>query len=425
MSDSFSVALAMLAALPPLFVLSAFFSGSETVLLSLTGAQRARIRARSPRTDELIGACLADKALLFSTLLVGNTFVNFAISTIGYYLFADLIPGGGWLAVPVMTVALLFLGEITPKRFALRYAEQAAPVCARLLIFWRSVLSPFNFVLRFMSRAFAPMLERERRALSDDEFVTVMEAAAESGAVTARDAEMVEGVLRLSELCANDEMIPRVDIEGYDRDRPEAFRRAALAAARHRYLLVYCRTPDIVEGIIDVQTGEITDALFVPETVTLDDLLVTFAKSGKPLAVVLDEYGGTAGIISPKDILELVVGPRVFADPCQEPALVQRGDNVWDIDARASLDEINHELELELQAEDADRLSGWVQFHAGSLPHVGQKIEAEGCRATVLRRRRRRVTEVRLEVLRRPEIGTEEEMIAETDEAVERTEEDQ
>ena len=415
---------AMLAALLPLFALSAFFSSSETVLFSLTGAERARIKARSPRLDAIISACLEDKAVLFSTLLVGNTFVNFALSTIGYYLFSDFIPGGGWLAVPVMTVALLLLGEITPKRLALRYAEQFAPVCARLLLFWRAVLSPFNLVLRFTSKAFAPALERERRALSDDEFVTVMETAAENGAVSAADAEMVEGVLRLSELCANDEMTPRVDIEGYDVDRPEDFRRAALAAARHRYLPVFRRTPDAVEGVIDVETGEIAAALFVPETVTLDDLLVKFAKSGKPLAVVLDEYGGTAGIISPNDILELIVGPGVFADPRQEPAIVRRGANLWDIDARASLDEINHELELDLQAEDADRLSGWVQFHAECLPHVGQEIVADGCRATVLRRRRRRVTEVRLEVLKRPAATTEEEIIAETDEAVERTEED-
>ena len=410
--------------LPFLFVLSAFFSGSETVLFSLTGAQRARIKARNARADARIGRCLADQAVFFSTLLVGNTLVNFLISTIGYCLFANWLPGGGWLAVPAMTVALLVFGEITPKRLALKYAEEVAPTCARLLLFWRILLSPFNHVLRFMSRAFAPALARERRALSDDELVSVMESAAEHGDVSAVDAEMVEGVLRLSELCANDEMTPRVDIDGYDIDRDEAFRAAARANAKHRYLPVFKRTPDAIEGVIDVVTGKIEDPLFVPETVTLDDLLVTFAKSRKPLAVVLDEYGGTAGIITPNDILELIVGPGVFASPDQEPAIVRKGANVWEIDARASLDEINRTLDIELEAEDADRLSGWVQFHAERLPHVGQEIEADGCRATVLKRRRRRVTLVRLEVLEHPATDTDEEIIAETDEAVERTEED-
>ena len=417
--------IAELIALPPLLALSAFFSGSETVLFSLTGSQRARIRERSAKADARIGRCLSDKSVLFSTLLIGNTFVNFLISTLGYCLFDNLgFSGSGLLALPVMTVLLLIFGEITPKRLALRYAEQIAPACARLLWFWRTILSPLNSVLRFTSRAFAPALERERRALSDNELVSVMESAAEHGEVREADAKMVEGVLRLSELCANDEMTPRVDIVGYDIDLDASVREAALAGTPHRFLPVFRRTPDAIEGVIDRQTGKIEDALFVPETVTLDDLLETFAKSRKPLAVVLDEYGGTAGIITPNDVLELIVGPGVFGDPGQEPSIIRQGANVWEIDARASLDEINRALDIELEAEDADRLSGWVQFHAERIPHIGQEIEADGCRATVLKRRRRRVTLVRLEVLKRSAAGTDEEIVAETDEAVRRTEED-
>lgn len=406
-----------------LFLLSAFFSSAETVLFSLTGAQRARIKARSASADRLIGRCLDDKAVLFSTLLVGNTFVNFALATLGYRLFAAWIPGSPWLAVPTMTILLLVFGEITPKRLALKLTERLAPGYAVMLIFWRRLLTPFNVVLRYTSRAFAPALERERRALSDAELVSVLESAAEKGTVSARDAEMVEGVLRLSELSANDEMTPRVDIEGYDTDLDVDRRNAGVAAARHRYLPAFRRTPDAIEGVYDRETGTISDALFVPETVTLDDLLVTFAKSRKPLAVVLDEYGGTAGIITPNDILELIVGPGVFAHPNDEPQIVKKGPNIWEIDARASLEEVNRALDLELEAEDADRLSGWIQFHAERLPHVGQEVEADGCRATVLKRRRRRVTLVRLEVLTRAAALEDEEILADTDEAVERTEE--
>ena len=412
----------MIVVLALLFLLSAFFSSAETVLLSLTGAQRARIKTRNAAADRRIANCLSDKALLFSTLLVGNTFVNFAIAALGYRILSEHLPSGGWLAVPVMTVLLLFLGEITPKRLALLLTEEIAPAYASLLLFWRAVLTPFNVILRFTSRAFAPALARERRALSDDELISVLDSAAEHGDVSQRDADMIEGVLRLSELSANDEMTPRVDIEGYDIDLPEETRRNALARAQHRYLPVFRRTPDAIEGVIDRETGEIEDAVFVPETVTLDDLLVTFARSRKPLAVVLDEYGGTAGIISPDDILELIVGPAAFGNPGSEPQIVRKAPNVWEIDARASLDEINRTLDVELDAEDADRLSGWVQFHAERIPHVGQEIEADGCRATVLKRRHRRVTLVRLEVLSRESSTSDEEILADTDEAVERTE---
>ena len=412
-------------ALAVLFALSAFFSASETILFSLTPTQRHEIRRRDAKADEAVGRCLDDSAVLLSTILVGNTLVNFAVATIGYRLMVALLGfSGGWLAVPVMTVALLFLGEITPKQIALRRAESLAPACARLLLFWRSALAPCNLMLKSASRAFAVVLERERRALSDAELISVLDAAAERGELARADAEMVEGVLRLSELCVNDEMTPRVDMETYDVDLDPQTRRAAAAVCRHRFLPVIRRTPDAVEGVYDATTGTIEDAFFVPETMTLDDLLVKFCRSGRRLAVVLDEYGGTAGLITRTDIEEIIFGPKVFSRPEDEPSMVAKGPAVWEIDARTSLDEINRELGLELEAGDADRLSGWVAFHAERIPHVGQEIEADGCRATVLRRRRRRVMSVRLEVLKYPDRDTDAEILADTDESVEKTEED-
>ena len=407
-----------------LFALSFFFSGAETILFSLSPSQRQRIGERDARAGAQVAECLGDSALLLSTLLVGNTLVNFAIASIGYGLFADHLPAGGVLAVPTMTVALLFLGEITPKQIALRYAEELAPPCARLLLFWRTVLAPFNFLLKSASRAFQSRLARERRALSDAELVSVLETGAERGDFVRADTEMIEGVLRLSELCANDEMTPRVDMQVYDVDLPEDRRAVALETSQHRYLPVIRRSPDVVLGVYDRKAGKTEDALFVPETVTLDDLLVTFRRSGKPLAIVLDEYGGTAGLISPDDILELIFGPQVFSRPDAEPLVVQEGPSTWTIDARANLDEVSREIGVELEAEDADRLSGWVAFHAERLPHVGQEIEADGCRVTILKRRHRRVSLVRLEVVERPQAETDEEILAETDEAVEKVEEE-
>ena len=409
-----------------LFALSAFFSGSETILFSVTPAQRQRIRARSPAADERLGRCLSDSARLLSTLIVGNTLVNFALAALGYRLFAEALPScGGFLAVPTMTALLLVFGEIAPKQVALRRVEALAPGCARLLLFWGAALAPFNFLLNSVTRAFTKSIQRERRALSDGELVSVLEAASERGEFSSADAEMVEGILRLSELCANDEMTPRVDMETYDLDLPEDARREAAARATHQRLPVIRRTPDAVEGVYDRETGATEDALFVPETVTLDDLLVTFRRSGRAIAVVLDEYGGTAGLISLTDVLEVVFGPRVFGnDASNEPAIVQTGPRTWEIDARANLDEVNRALGVELDADDADRLSGWVAFHAERLPHVGQQIEADGCRATILRRRRRRVTLVRLEVLAFPVASSDEDIMEETDDEVEKTEED-
>jgi magnesium and cobalt transporter len=174
----------------------------------------------------------------------------------------------------------------------------------------------------------------------------------------------------------------------------------------------------------DVKLGDIMQPIhFVLESITLDKVLAEFLERHQHLFAVLDEYGGTAGIISLSDILELVFGPTVFARPQDEPSIVRRGDGEWVIDARANLDEINRELGVELEAGDADRLSGWVAYHAERLPHVGQEIEADGCRATILKRRRRRVVSVllKVEAARR---ATDEEILNESDEEAERAEED-
>lgn len=410
-----------------LIILSACFSGAETLLFSLTPTQRERIRQYSPKIEAKVARCLKDPSECLSTLLVGNTFVNFAIATIGYMLFDSFFPRwGGTFSVPAMTILLLLFGEIMPKQIALRYSERLAGACVAFVLFWRVVLWPFNIAFRLSSGVFGAAVERERRALSDAELVSVLEGASERGEFSPGDTEMIEGVLRLSELHANDEMTPRVDMEGLDSDNPDSVRQQFLKHARHRYLPVFRRSPDCIEGIIDRDTGKIEEALFVPEQVTLDDLLVTFRKSEKPIAIVLDEYGGTAGLITPNDIMELILGPGIFGDggTQSEPFIKHVKANEWLIDARASLDEINRTLDIELEAEDADRLSGWVAFHAERIAHIGQEIEADGCRATILKRRRRRVTLVRLEVLSRPAADSDEKLLAETDEAVEKTEEE-
>jgi len=397
-----------------LFLLSAFFSGSETVLFSLSPIQVQRIRNRNTAAGDRLETLLSDPAMILSTLLVGNTLVNFAIASLGYMLVARLAPHWGEvIAIPLMTVALLLFGEVTPKRIAITNAERLAPACSRLLLFWMWLLRPFNMVLGVGSRVFKKSLRRERRALSDDELLTVVEVGEEQGVLDSEEASMVDGILRLSDLMASDEMTPRVDMVGIDLDTPLESQLETARRARHRYLPVYVRTPDAIEGCLDSVQFLLdpehdlrkakAEALFVPENVSLDDLLVTFQRSGKHIACVLDEYGGTAGLITRGDILELITAPVAKGGIEAGAAIRQVSGDTWLIDGTSSLDEINHTLDLELEADDADRLAGWITFHAGRLPQVGQTVEAQGCRATVQHVRKRRVDTVMLEVLSRPE----------------------
>lgn len=396
-----------------LISLSAFFSGSETVLFSLSPIQVQRIRNRDPVAGGRLETLLGDPALILSTLLVGNTLINFAIASVGFMMIASLVPAWGELiAIPLMTLVLLLFGEVTPKRVAISHAERLAPLCSRLLLFWLWLLRPFNLVLTAGSRVFKKSLRRERRALSNDELRTVVEVGEEQGVLDAEEASMVEGIMRLSELKASDEMTPRVDMAGLDLDTSVEQQLAIARQTRFRDLPVYVRTPDAIEGFVDVTRflldpehdarKAISPALFVPENVSLDDLLVTFQRSGKHIACVLDEYGGTAGLITRGDILELITAPVAKGDS-KERAPVQRlqGD-VWLVDGTVSLEELNRQLDLALEADDADRIAGWITFHAGRLLQAGQSVEAQGCRATVRRMRKRRIDAIQLEVIERP-----------------------
>jgi len=397
-----------------LIALSAFFSASETVLFSLSPIQVQRIRNRNPIAGGRLDTLLGDPALLLSTLLVGNTLVNFAIASMGFTLIKGLVPAWGEvIAIPVMTLALLLFGEVTPKRVAVSHAERLAPSCSRLLLFWLWLLRPFNVVLTAGSRIFKKSLKRERRALSNDELRTVVEVGEEQGILDAEEVSMVEGIMRLSELKASDEMTPRVDMVGLDLDTSVAQQLAVVRRSPFRHLPVYVRTPDAIEGFVDVSRflldpehdarKAISPALFVPENVSLDDLLVTLQRSGKHIACVLDEYGGTAGLITRGDILELIAAPVAKNDSSERSPVQRLGDDVWLVAGSVSLEELNRQLDLALEADDADRIAGWITFHAGRLPQVGQTVEAQGCKATVRRMRKRRIEAVQLEVLEHPE----------------------
>ena len=414
-----------------LFVLSAFFSGCETVLFSLSPIQVQQLRERNQAAGQRVEKLMASPAMILSTLLVGNTLVNFAIATLGYLAMAQLLPVyyAKAVAIPLLTFMLLLFGEVTPKRLALQYAETLAPICSRLLLFWMWLLKPFNLLLNAGSAVFKQTLKCERRGLTNDELLTVVEVSEEQGVLDTEEAEMVDGIMRLSELKASDEMIPRVDMIGLDLDTPVEKQLQIATTAHVRYLPAYMRTPDAIEGFVntahflldpdhDVRKAMVP-AQFVPENMPLDDLLILLQRTGTHIACVLDEYGGTAGLITRSDILELVTDP-VMSPTEKERSMIQPlHHDVWLIDGTTSLEELNRTLDITLEADDADRVAGWVTFHSEHFPQSGERVEAQGVRVTVRHIRRRRIETVYLEVLQRSEAeDIEQEALVTTNELV-------
>jgi len=204
-------------------------------------------------------------------------------------------------------------------------------------------------------------------------------------------------------------MTPRVDLIGIDLDDPPDVWLKTAMRVQFRHLPIYRRSPDRAEGFLDVPRYLISEnhdfeaarspAFFVPETARLDDLLTLFQKEHRRVAFVADEYGGTAGLLTLGDILEEIVGDVEDEFGIEKLTVQKMGANLWIVDGSTSLEEINYALDTSLQAEGADRISGWITVHTGRIPHTGEAVEAQGCRVTVHRTRKTRIVTVFIEKL--------------------------
>lgn len=305
----------------PLFALSAFFSSSETVLFSLTPLQLRHLSEKKPSMGETLNSWRKDPSRVLSTILAGNTLVNFAIATLGYLIFdAFFSPAIAAAAtVPAFTLLLLIFGEIIPKQYAMRNAERLAPICVNLLKFWMGILKPLAVIMAAGSSIFKDLLSRERRALTDDELRAVIEGAKDDGVLDSEEASMVRGVMRLPDLYALNEMTPRIRLKGVEASIPDEKKFEVAEKSDYPYLPVYEKDMDHIVGFLDVEdfindpsrraATWIQEPLKVSEHEGLDDILVLFVKTGRRIALVQDRWGGTAGIITRGDILELIVKP--------------------------------------------------------------------------------------------------------------------
>lgn len=395
-----------------LFALSAYFSGCETAMLSLSPLQIQRVKVRNRKLGERLSAMLGQPEVLLSTLLIGNTFVNAALASVGFAFVSQC----GWVpkayaevtSIVAVTLLVLLFGEISPKQFAIRHAEALVPFLVRTLSVAIPLLWPLSWCLRKLLSPFRKTLKPESRAVSDEELVSVVNLGQEHGDLDREEGAMVRGILRLSELNASDVMTPRVDLIGLDKnDSPQTHERM-MRAAPFVWMPLWDDSADnfidfvdvsryLLDPAHDLEAARCHCAEAVPENIGLDDLLIFLYRRNLPMVLVADEYGGTAGIVSRGDILEFLSLETEDGHTPEEADIRAHGPNCWMVAGDAALEQINFALGTHLEADDADRMSGWVTFHGGRIPRVGETVEADGYRVTVQKMRRRKILSVMLE----------------------------
>jgi putative hemolysin len=405
-------------ALGGLLVLSAFFSGTEIALFSLSKLQLRRLRKEHPAQGQIISELLDQPHRLLSTILFGNTIANVAAAILGYGILRTLLhEHAEAVAVPVMTVVILLCGEVTPKTLVIRSAgffalHVARPI--RWMVIWTSQLRHTTevvsaWIVQRIERLPYFSAQKVRSATpTEDEYRTLLTASERAGVVRKEERYMVNKILALEKMQVKEIMTPRVDMQCVEDALSPDEMAGTLRRIKHRRVPIIHETPDTVEGILKVKDflvnplRELDEVVelpnFVPETMSVAKLLKNFRKQEHPVAIVVDEYGGTQGMVTLEDVLEEIVG-EIEDEFDKSEIMVQKLDERrYLINGKARLELVNEQCGLALRAPDVETIAGWVIAQLGALPKEGEQVLYENVRATARKVLKNRIGEVLLEV---------------------------
>ncbi len=403
----------ILIALVILVCLSAFFSASETAFSSLNPI-RLKSRADSGDTRAIrVLRIIEQYDNLLSTILIGNNIVNIAASSLATVFFVELLGGisGPPAATVVLTLVILIFGEISPKSMAKEMPETFAFAFAPFIHVLMLVFRPLNFLFSAWKKLLRKFFHSdENNAITEGELVTMVSEAEKDGALTDQESELIRSAIEFDDVEVQDVLTPRVDVVAVPDDISVIELGEIFAANGYSRLPVYHDTIDNVIGVLHekdyftaLRSGVIElDKLVAPVVYTtkstqISHLLRTLRENKQHLAIVVDEYGGTSGIITLEDILEELVGEIWDEHDDKVEQVRPQSNGTWLISGDASIEDVEEELSIgEPEENDSVTVSGLVQEKLGCLPKVGDLFQWGNFDGVVTKSAHRRVLEVRL-----------------------------
>ena len=400
-------------ALVVLVAFSAFFSASETAFSSLN---QIRLKSRADDGDRTAARVLAmaekyDK--LLSTILVGNNIVNIAAASIGTIIFTQMLGAerGATVSTIVLTIVVLIFGEVSPKSLAKEMPETVATAVAPVLSLLIVVFTPLTWLFSQWKRLLNHFVHSsESDTITEGELMTMVSEAENDGELTDRESELIRSAIEFDDVEVEEILTPRVDVVAVEDDIPLEELAQTFAESGYSRLPVYHGTIDNIIGVVHEKDFYIArlkkatkiDDLVVPTLYTtgstqISQLLRTLREQHHHLAVVVDEYGGTEGIITLEDILEELVGEIWDEHDEVTEDFRKQSDGSWLVSGSASVDDLYEELDLPEEEDiDSNTVNGLVQEKTCHLPKVGDRFTLGEYDGVVTRTAKRRVTEVRL-----------------------------
>ena len=395
---------------------SAFFSGMETALFSINGFQLRRWREREPVVAEQFEKLMLNSRSVLSVILLTDTLVNIPLIILAL-VFVNAIPAPvpSWVKTLVIFGLIVFVCDLLPKVFALAdpflFTKSALGILAVLM----PIAEPFSRFLQEIADRIADLFAKERPFppdhLDDEELEALVELGVEEGELSVGEREMIQEIIKLGDKTVKDCMTPRVD----EFTLPDKFSNqevmALVRGKRHGRVPVYGDSPDEILGILDVKsflldhdehyTERLEAPSFVPETMRALDLLRSFLTHPQRLAIVVDEFGGTEGVVTFNDIVEEVISDAV---PRGDEALYieEIGVGKWLASGGARLDDLGELVGVNLTREGLDTIGGLIFNQLGYLPKPGTSVEIPPLRLEIRRSSRKRVLEVAVEKIKGP-----------------------
>jgi CBS domain containing-hemolysin-like protein len=395
-----------------LIVGSGLLSGAEAAYFSLGRARLRRIAAQRP--EGALAPVVSRPHDLLVTLLVGITVINIGASALATHVAHELFGPQWGLAVELVAMIglLTTFGEVLPMTLAVKYPERFLAVVERPVRWLEWLLTPIRGVLAGLTVLTVRLLGRaaeSQAALSEEELRTLVDVGASEGVVEREEREMIHKVFELEDTLVRSVMVPRTDMFCLDVETPVAEILPALREQLHSRVPVYEGSIDVIVGVLYTKDllpyvaglppdfdlrARLHPPYFVPESKRADALLQEFQAKKLHIAIVVDEYGGTAGLVALEDLLEELVGE--IADEHDEPErLIQKLDaRTYRVAGKLSVDDLNAATGLAISNESYDTVGGWVLDLFGRVPSRGERVVTPELAVTVEKIQRTRVVEV-------------------------------
>ena len=399
-----------------LLIGSGFFSASETALMSLSKIKMRHMEEDGVKGAKLVSTLIEDSNRLLTSILIGNNIVNIAATSITTSLFTAMLGAQGVaIATGLMTVLVLIFGEITPKTISANNPEKASLVVAKPIKFFVTILTPivwiFNIITKVIFKLFGVDDKGVKPFITEEELKTMVNVSHEEGLLEMEEREIINNVFEFGDMQAKEAMVQRLDIVAIDMEDSYEEIIDLFKTEKLSRMPVYEETIDDIIGILNIKDiiflsdeeienfdikKYMREAFFTYEFKKITLLLEEMKKDKSQMAIVVDEYGGTAGLITIEDLVEVIVGDIEDEYDEEEDEIQVISPNEFLVDGSTKISDVNEILNIELESEEFDSIGGYIIGYIRHIPEENEIIEMDNIKFNIESVDKNRIKKIRI-----------------------------